>query len=138
MGSVTKGSGIAVSALVAATASVLLLVPGHTRAGYWRGTGTSRGVMVVSAAAASPSGTAGPSGRRPAAAPPHDRPAAADRPAVPRPACRATGAHGGRAGPGVTVPGKRGGRTATAGRGSCRAPRMPPDQESRGRLPRYH
>ena len=63
MGSVTKGSGIAVSALVAATASVLLLVPGHTRAGYWRGTGTSRGVMVVSAAAASPSGTAGPSRR---------------------------------------------------------------------------
>ncbi len=48
MGSVTKGSGIAVSALVAATASVLLLVPGHTRAGYWRGTGSSRGVMVVS------------------------------------------------------------------------------------------
>ena len=129
MGSVTKGSGIAVSALVAATASVLLLVPGHARAGYWRGTGTSRGVMVVSAAAASPSGPAGPSGRRPVAAPAQDRPAAA-----PRPACRATGAHGGQAGPGVTVPGQRGGGgPATARRGSCRALRMPPRQESRGR-----
>ena len=103
MDSVTKGSGIAVSALIAATASVLLLVPGHPRAGYWPGTGTSRGVMVVSAAA-SPSGTAGPSRRRLAAgAPAHDRPAAR-----PGPACRATGAHGGRARAGMTVPGQRG------------------------------
>ena len=86
MESVTKGSGIAVSVLVAATASVLLLVPGHSRAGYWRGTGPARGGMVISAVAA-PSGTAGPGGgaRRP------DRPAVTarqpDRPAVtaPRP-----------------------------------------------------
>ena len=81
MDSVTKGSGIAVSVLVAATASVLLLVPGHSRAGYWRGTGPARGGMVISAVAA-PSGTAGPGGWRPAAGPPgRDRPAAGPRPA---------------------------------------------------------
>ena len=129
MGSVTKGSGIAVSALVAATASVLLLVPGHPRAGYPQGAGTSRGVMVVSAAAASPPGTARPGGRRPGAgAPARDRP-----PAGPRPACRAAGAHGGRARPGVTVPRQRGGGPAAARRESCRATAVHCDQESRGR-----
>ncbi len=130
MDSLTKGSGIAVSVLVAATASVLLLVPGHPQAGYWRGTGTSRGVMVVSAAA-SPSDTAGPGGSR-TGTPAPDRPAAGRRAA-----CRATGAHGGRTRPGVTVPGQRPGRPAAAGRGSCRAPGVRHLRESRGLLPRY-
>ena len=140
MDSVTKGSGIAVSVLVAATASVLLLVPGHSRAGYWQGTGTARGGMVISAAAA----PAGPGGWRPAAGPPgRDRPAAGppgrDRPAAgPRPACRAAGAPGGRARPGVTVSGQRGGGPAAVRRGSCQAPGVRRHQESWGRLARYH
>ena len=93
MNSVTRGSGIALSVLVAATASVLLLVPGHPRAGSWRGTGGPGGVMVATAAATSPAGTPGPGGRPQAVSTP-----AAGRPAAgSRPVCRAAGAPGGRA-----------------------------------------
>ncbi len=42
MDSPTRGSGIALSVLVAATASVLLLLPGHPQTGSFRGPGTSR------------------------------------------------------------------------------------------------
>jgi hypothetical protein len=96
MDSLTKGSGIAVSVLVAATASVLLLLPGHPRAGSWRGPGTSGGVVVASAAATSSSGTPpGPGRRHPAASTPApDRPAAGSRPF-----CRATGRTAAGSGP---------------------------------------
>ena len=115
MDSVTKGSAIAVSVLVAATASVLLLVPGHSRADHWPGTGTARGGMVVSAALGwRPVGRTG--GR-------------------PRPAGLAPG---GRDRPGVTASGQRGGGPAAVGRGSCRASGVRRHQESWGRLARYH
>ena len=89
MDSLTKGSGIAVSVLVAATASVLLLVPGHPGTAYWQGAGTSRGVMVASAeasppvTAASQPVTAVPAG---GAGSPATRFVVAGRPAATRPA----------------------------------------------------
>ncbi len=57
MDSVTRGSGIALSVLIAATASVLLLLPGKP-AGSWRGPGTPGRVVMASAAATSTSGHA--------------------------------------------------------------------------------
>ena len=56
MDSVTRGSGIALGMLVAATASVLLLVPGKP-AGSWRGPGPPGLVVMASAAATLSSGT---------------------------------------------------------------------------------
>ncbi len=56
MDSVTRGSGIALGMLVAATASVLLLVPGKP-AGSWRGPGPPGQVVMASAAATLSSGT---------------------------------------------------------------------------------
>ena len=52
MDSVTRGSGIAISVLVAATASVLLLLPGRP-AGSWRDPGAPRRIVMASAVATS-------------------------------------------------------------------------------------
>jgi len=68
MDSLTKGSGVAVSVLVAATASVLLLLPGHPRASSWREV-TSGGITTSSAAATSSSAIPRPGGPRPARTP---------------------------------------------------------------------
>jgi hypothetical protein len=139
MNSLTKGSGIALSMLVAATASVVLLVPGHPRAGSWRGTGRPGGVMVATAAATSPAGTPGPGGRPQATG----TPAPGSPAAGSRLVCRAAGAHGGRAlagqphrrGPGQR---HRGRRPAQDRPGSCRSPWARRHQETPGRLPPYH
>jgi hypothetical protein len=139
MNSLTKGSGIALSMLVAATASVLLLVPGHPRAGPWRGTDRPGGVMVATAAATSPAGTPGPGGRPQATG----TPAPGSPAAGSRPVCRAAGAHGGRAlagQPHQRGPGQRhrGRRPAQDRPGSCRSPWARRHQETPGRLPSYH
>ncbi len=139
MNSLTKGSGIALSMLVAATASVLLLVvPGHPRAGSWRGTGGPGGVMVATAAATSPAGPPGSGGRPPATSTPAPGTPAAGL----RPVCRAAGAHGGRARAGQPHrpgPGQRhrGRRPAQDRPGSCRSPWARRHQETPGRLPSY-
>ncbi len=140
MDSLTKGSGIAVSMLVAATASVLLLLPGHPRAGSLRDPGPSGGAMMASAVVTSSPDTPRPGGRYPAASPPvPHRPATGSHPV-----CRAADphrarahrgrAHHGRARAGLRHQG-RGSEQLSAG--SCRAPRTHRDQESPGRLPRY-
>ncbi len=98
MDSLTKASGVAVSMLVAATASVLLLLPGHPRMRTSRGTGMTPAVMVASA-------TATPSGPSPVLS------GAAHRclpPAAPWQHCRVSGDSTG------------GTRAATAGRRRCR------------------
>ncbi|HEY8045423.1 MAG TPA: hypothetical protein VIF35_14220 [Streptosporangiaceae bacterium] len=139
MNSLTKGSGIALSMLVAATASALLLVPGHPRAGSWRGPGRPGGVMVATAAATSPAGAPGPGGRPQAASTPAPgRPAAGSRLV-----CRAAGAPGGRvlAGPrrrGEAGPRRRGSRPAQDRPGSCRPRWTRRHQETPERLPLYH
>lgn len=143
MNSVTRGSGIALSMLVAATASVLLLVPGHPRAGSWRGAGVPGGVMVATATVTSPAGAPGPGGRPQAASTP-----AAGRPAAGSyPVCRAAGAHGGRVPAALAGPRHRGGpgprhlgggRVARAWPGPCRSPRARHHRETAGRLPPYH
>jgi hypothetical protein len=46
MHSVTKASGVAISALVAATATILLLLPGYTGARTPRGAVTSAAVVT--------------------------------------------------------------------------------------------
>jgi hypothetical protein len=70
MDSLTRGSGIAVSMLVAATASVLLLLPGHPRAGSLRDPGPSGGAMMASAVVTSSLDTPRPGGgTRPPARP---------------------------------------------------------------------
>jgi hypothetical protein len=56
MDSLTKASGVAVSVLVAATASVLLLLPTHPRLRTSRGAGMTPAVMVSSATARPPAG----------------------------------------------------------------------------------
>ncbi len=133
MDSLTKGSGIAVSALIAATASVVLLLPGHPRTGSWQSTGTSGGVMVASAAATSAPSPPQPGGRLPAASMPAPaRPAASSHPA-----CRSTGVPGGRGRPGLSGPGRRGRQPAQARPGSCRSPREHRHQEAPGRLAMY-
>ena len=98
MNSVTRGSGIALSALVAATASILLLLPGKP-AGSWRGPGPPGQVVMASAAATSSSSPPG-SGSQPSAS----SPAGGQPAAGPRPGCRATGAHSGRARAGADRP----------------------------------
>ncbi len=98
MDSLTKASGVAVSMLVAATASVLLVLPGHPRVRTSRGAGMTPAVMVASA-------TATP--HRPALA----LSGAAHRclpPAAPSQNCRVSGDSTG------------GTRAATAGRRRCR------------------
>jgi hypothetical protein len=99
MDSLTKASGVAVSVLVAATASVLLLLPGHPRMRTSRGAGMTPAVMVASATATPP--------RRPAPT----LSGAAHRclpPVAPSEHCRVSGDSTG------------GARAATAGRRRCR------------------
>ena len=91
MDSVTRGSGIALSVLIAATASILLLLPGKP-AGSWRGPGAPGRVVMASAVATSAWSPPGP-GSQPAAS----RRAGGQPAAGPRPGCRAAGAHSGRA-----------------------------------------
>jgi hypothetical protein len=98
MDSLTKASGVAVSMLVAATASVLLLLPGHPRVRTSRGAGMTPAVMVASATATPP---------RPAVA----LSGAADRclpPVAPSQYCRVSGDSTG------------GARASTAGHRRCR------------------
>jgi len=129
MDSVTRGSGIALSVLVAATASVLLLLPGNP-ADSW-GPGTPGRVVMASAAATSSSGTPGP-GSQPSAGSP-----AGGQPAGPRRGCRATQAHSGRPRAGVTSlrPGQV--RSQAARSGSCHPPRVHRHQHVSRRLSRY-
>jgi hypothetical protein len=94
---VTKTSGVAISALVAATATVLLL-PGYTRARTPRGAVTSAAVVVV---------TPGTAGARPVSTP-RPRPGAAGPAARSSPPCRVTG------------DGTGGARPAGIGRHPCR------------------
>ena len=135
MNSLTKGSGIALSMLVAATASVLLLLPGHPRAGSLREPGPSGGARMASAVVTSSSDTPRPGGRHPAASTPvPHQPATRSHPV-----CRAAGpdrarAHSDRAHAGLRHQG-RGSEQLSAG--SCRAPRTHRDQDAPGRLPRY-
>jgi hypothetical protein len=56
MDSLTKASGVAVSMLVAATASVLLVLPAHPRMRTSRGAGMTPAIMVASATARPPAG----------------------------------------------------------------------------------
>ena len=112
MDSVTRSSGIALSVLIAATASILLLLPGKA-AGSWPGPGTSGHVVMASAVATSTWGTLG---SHPTASSREGGQAAAG----PRPGCRAADAHSGRAGAGLTtVRPRRAGSAAVRAR-SCR------------------
>ena len=97
---VTKASGVAISALVAATATVLLLLPGYSRAHAPRGAVTSAAVVVASP---------GPARARPSATP-WPRPGAASPGAWSAPGCRITG------------DGTAGTRPAACGRHPCRHP----------------
>ena len=97
---VTKTSGVAISALVAATATVLLLLPGYSRAHAPRGAVTSAAVVVTAP---------GPARARPLATP-RPRPAAAGHGAWSAPGCRLTG------------DGTAGDRPAACGRHPCRHP----------------
>lgn len=109
MDSVTRGSGIAVSVLIAVMASILLLVPGKP-AGSWRGPGPAGRPIMSSDAATSTWRMVGP-GRQPSASSP-----AGGQPAGgPRSRCGVTGPHSGRARAGLTRP-------VVAQPGSCRPP----------------
>jgi hypothetical protein len=112
MDSVTRGSGIALSVLIAATASILLLLPGKP-AGSGPGPGTPGRVVMASAVATSTWGTLG------------SQPAASSRDggqAAPglRPGCRAAGAHRGQAGVGLTTVRPRQARPGAVRARSCR------------------
>lgn len=99
MDSLTKASGVAVSMLVAATASVMLLLPAHPRMRASRGAGMTPAIMVASATARPPAGqplAVGGSARR------------CLPPAAPSEHCRVSGDSTG------------GTRAATAGRRRCR------------------
>ncbi len=131
MNSVTRGSGIALSALVAATASILLLLPGKP-AGSGRGPGPPGQVVMASAVATSAWSPPG-AGSQPAASS-----RAGGQPAAgPRPGCRAAGMHSGRAQAGLTTrwPGRA--RPGAARPGSCRPRRMHRPQHASRRLSRY-
>jgi hypothetical protein len=106
---VTKASGVAISALVAATATVLLLLPGYTRTPAPRGAVTSAAVVVASPGTAS---------ARPLSTP-RPRPGAVGPTASP--ACRATG------------DGTAGARPSAIGRQPCRHHSTAPGQAHRGR-----
>jgi hypothetical protein len=124
MDSVTRGSGIALSVLIAVMASILLLVPGKP-AGSWRGPGTPGRPIMSSDAATSTWRVVGP-GRQPSASSP-----AGGQPAGgPRSGCRVTGPHSGRARAGLTRP-------AVAQPGSCRPPGAHRNQHASRRLSRY-
>lgn len=100
MDSLTKASGVAVSVLVAATASVMLLLPTHPRLRTSRGPAMTPAIMVASATARPPAGQPLVLGGR-----------AAHRclpPAAPAQDCRVLGDSAG------------GARPATAGRRRCR------------------
>jgi hypothetical protein len=100
MDSLTKASGVAVSVLVAATASVMLLLPTHPRLRTSRGPAMTPAIMVASATARPPAGQPLVLGGR-----------AAHRclpPAAPAQDCRVLGDSTG------------GTRPATAGRRRCR------------------
>ena len=114
MDSVTRGSGIALSVLIAATASIVLLLPGKP-SGSWRGPGTSGRIVMASAVATSTWTPPGP-GSRPAASSRAGGQAAAG----PRPGCRAAGAHRGQAGGGLTTVRPRRARPAAVRARSCR------------------
>lgn len=113
MDSLTKASGVAVSVLVAATASVMLLLPTHPRLRTSRGAGMTPAIMVSSATA------------RPPAAQPLAVGGAAHRclpPAAPVQDCRVSGNSTG------------GARPATAGRRRCRhGPQATPQPSGTGR-----
>ena len=131
MNSVTRGSGIALSALVAATATILLLLPGRP-AGSGRGPGSPGRITMASAVATSAWSPPGP-GSQPAASR-----RAGGRPAAgPRPRCRAAGAPSGRARAGLTT--RRPGRAqpGAARPRSCRPPRTHRPQHAPRRLSRY-
>ena len=98
MDSLTKASGVAVSMLVAATASVLLLLPGHPRMRTSRGAGMTPAVMVASATATPPGPSPVLSGAAHRCLPP----------VAPTQHCRVSGDSTG------------GTRAATAGRRRCR------------------
>jgi hypothetical protein len=125
MDSVTRGSGIALSVLIAVMASILLLVPGKP-AGSWRGPGTPGRPIMSSDAATSTWRVVGPGRRQPSASSP-----AGGQPAVgPRSGCRVTGPHSGRARAGLTRP-------VVAQPGSCRPPGAHRNQHASRRLSRY-
>jgi hypothetical protein len=135
MDSVTRGSGIVLSVLIAATASILLLLPGQP-AGSWRGPGTSGRAVMAWSAATSTSGMPGPG----------SQPTAGGQPAArPRSGCDATSAAGGRPRPGLTsrLPGLQPGlqpgqaRFGAAHAGSCRLPGAHRYQHASRRLSRY-
>jgi hypothetical protein len=131
MDSVTKGSGIALGMLVAATASVLLLVPGKP-AGSWGAPGTPGGIVMASAAATLSSGPPRPGSQSSASSPAGGQPAAG-----PRWGCGATEVRSGRPRAGVTSlrPGHTG--SGVARPGSCRPPRERHHQHASRRLSRY-
>lgn len=107
MHSLTKASGVAVSVLVAATASTMLLLPTHPRLRTSRGAGMTPAIMVASATA------------RPPAGQPLALGGAAYRcqpPAAPAQDCRVLGDSTG------------GTRAATAGRRRCRHGPLPTAQ----------
>ncbi len=109
MDSMTKASGVTVSMLVAATASVLLLLPAHPRMRTSRGAGMTPAIMVASA-------TARPSAGQPLAVggaaqrclPPVAPAQRCLPPVAPAQRCRVSGDSTG------------GTRAATAGRRRCR------------------
>jgi hypothetical protein len=131
MDSVTRGSGIALSVLIAVTASILLLLPGKP-AGSWRSPGPPGRAAMASAVATSTWGPLEPGSQSSASSPAGGQPAAG-----PRPGCRATSAHRGRARPVLTGP--RPGRTrpGAAQPRSCRPPRTHRHQHTSRRLSRY-
>ena len=135
MDSVTRGSGIALSTLIAATASIVLLLPGKP-AGSWRGPGPPGRVVMASAVATSTWTPPGP-GSRPAASSRASSRTSGPAAAGPRPGCRAAGALSGRAGagattlrPGLTTVGPGGARSGAARTRSCRAPGTRRDQDT--------
>jgi hypothetical protein len=132
MDSLTRGSGIAVSVLVAATASILLLLPAHPEATPSAGA-TSAGITTASAAA-----TSAPVAPRPGGTRVTRTPAPRRRSPGSRPACRAAGGRGSQAwlGPGRR-PGLRyrDGGPGPVAPGSCHTARRRSRQEVPGRLP---
>ena len=134
MNSVTRGSGIALSALVAATATILLLLPGRP-AGSGRGPGPPGRVTMASAVATSAWSPPGP-GSQPAASPGRQQPGR--RPRRPGHAPGAVPRARTAAGPGGLTtlrPGRA--RPGAARPGSCRPPRTHRPQHASRRLSRY-
>jgi hypothetical protein len=138
MDSVTRGSGIVLSVLIAATASILLLLPGKP-AGSWRGPGTSGRVVMAWSAATSTSGMPGPGSQ-----PSSGNRSGGLQAARPRPGCNATSADSGRTRPGLTsrLPSRppslqpARARSGAARAGSCRLPGAHRHQHASRRLSR--